>query len=369
MTVFYLNQRDVREVVGVLSEPRAGRGVGMTVDSARTLRTHPAGRAEDEALLRRFEPILRFTLRRAVLPDAGDGYLTMCDLLSGPTPTTARVVIPKGSLDAAPSRRRRDRAAGRGRCSCACPGAAQPDRARPVQRAAGAAALPAPGRLARVGILARMLDAGLVASLLVRGKVPGGTAAAAAVKYEAQRATDPRVSYHGRVVRRDGWVVLQYLFFYAMNDWRSTFEGANDHEADWEQAFVILEETARRRRAPRLVRGRRARREGRGPPPPLGRPEAPARRRARRRLPGGRLACDVHGAGRVHHAARRCPARTSCGPSWTTSGRSGATSSASRTRATSPRRSRACSASRSSTTPEATGTASGRGRRSSGRRS
>ena len=101
----------------------------------------------------------------------------------------------------------------------------------------------APGRLARVGLLARMLDAGLLASLLVRGKVPGGTAAAAAVKYEAQRAADPRIAYHGRVIRRDGWVVLQYLFFYAMNDWRSTFEGANDHEADWEQAFVILEDT------------------------------------------------------------------------------------------------------------------------------
>ena len=31
------------------------------------------------------------------------------------------------------------------------------------------------------------------------------------------------------------------MFFYAMNDWRSTFEGANDHEADWEQCFVVLE--------------------------------------------------------------------------------------------------------------------------------
>jgi hypothetical protein len=27
-----------------------------------------------------------------------------------------------------------------------------------------------------------------------------------------------------------------------MNDWRSTFDGANDHEADWEQCFVVLEE-------------------------------------------------------------------------------------------------------------------------------
>jgi hypothetical protein len=50
--------------------------------------------------------------------------------------------------------------------------------------------------------------------------------------------------YHGRVVRDGRWVVLHYLFFYAMNDWRSTFEGANDHEADWEQCFVVLEAVA-----------------------------------------------------------------------------------------------------------------------------
>ena len=47
--------------------------------------------------------------------------------------------------------------------------------------------------------------------------------------------------YHGRVVREGRWVVLHYMFFYAMNDWRSTFEGANDHEADLEQCFVVCE--------------------------------------------------------------------------------------------------------------------------------
>ena len=52
---------------------------------------------------------------------------------------------------------------------------------------------------------------------------------------------DPRIVYHGRVIREGGWVVLHYLFFYAMNDWRSTFDGANDHEADLEQCFVVLE--------------------------------------------------------------------------------------------------------------------------------
>ena len=171
----------------------------------------------------------------------------------------------------------------------------------------------APGRLARVGLLARMLDAGLVASLLVRGKVPGGTAAAAAIKYEAIRAADPRVSYHGRVIRQDGWVVLQYLFFYPMNDWRSTFDGANDHEADWEQAFVILEELPDGERRAGLVRRRRARRAGRGPATAVGRPEAPDGGRARRGVPGRRVARHLHGAGRVHHAARaarrRPPAR------------------------------------------------------------
>jgi hypothetical protein len=93
-----------------------------------------------------------------------------------------------------------------------------------------------------VGLLARLVDAGLVTSLLLRGRVPGGTAAAASVRYDAIRATDPRAVYHGRVVRDGRWVVLHYMFLYAMNDWRSTFEGANDHEADWEQCFVVCEQ-------------------------------------------------------------------------------------------------------------------------------
>ena len=100
----------------------------------------------------------------------------------------------------------------------------------------------APSRLARVGLFARLVDAGFTISLLLRGTVPGGTAAAAQVKYAAAVAEDPRIVYHGRVVRRNGWIVLQYLFFYFMNDYRSTFGGANDHESDWEQVFVFLDD-------------------------------------------------------------------------------------------------------------------------------
>jgi hypothetical protein len=43
-----------------------------------------------------------------------------------------------------------------------------------------------------------------------------------------------------RAVRDAGYLVLQYWFFYAMNDWRSTFSGVNDHEADWEQITLFL---------------------------------------------------------------------------------------------------------------------------------
>ena len=46
--------------------------------------------------------------------------------------------------------------------------------------------------------------------------------------------------YYGRVTRDRGFIALQYWFFYAMNDWRSTFAGVNDHEADWEQVTVFL---------------------------------------------------------------------------------------------------------------------------------
>ena len=56
-----------------------------------------------------------------------------------------------------------------------------------------------------------------------------------------RRAPAPaRYPYYGQVTRDRGFVALQYWFLYAMNDWRSTFGGVNDHEADWEQVTVFL---------------------------------------------------------------------------------------------------------------------------------
>ncbi len=201
----------------------------------------PAATA-DEALLRRFEPILRFTYGELFLPMPATTYLTACDLLSGSAASSARVEIPAGALDAERLVASGDAPPGQVRFLRFVQQPLNPIELARFNSRPDRPRFRAPGRLARVGIVARMLDAGLLASLLVRGKVPGGTAAAASVKYDALRRHDPRVTYHGRVIRQDGWVVLHYLFFYAMNDWRSTFEGANDHEADWEQAFVILEQ-------------------------------------------------------------------------------------------------------------------------------
>jgi hypothetical protein len=200
-----------------------------------------ATRPGDEALLRRFEPILRFTHGELFFPTPAERYLEACDLLTG-TSSDPRVLVPVGELTAERLAAEGSVADGRPRFLRFVQQPLSPLELARFNQRADRPAFRAPGRFARVGLPARILDAGVLASLLVRGKVPGGTAAAAARKYDAMRARDPRVPYHGRVVREAGWTVLQYLFFYAMNDWRSTFDGANDHEADWEQAFVILEE-------------------------------------------------------------------------------------------------------------------------------
>ncbi len=97
------------------------------------------------------------------------------------------------------------------------------------------------GRFTTTGMFGRVVDAGMRASLLARGKVPGGLAAAAETTYR-EHLDRGRYTYYGRVVREAGYIVLQYWFFYAMNDWRSTFSGVNDHEADWEMVTIYLAE-------------------------------------------------------------------------------------------------------------------------------
>ena len=94
-------------------------------------------------------------------------------------------------------------------------------------------------RFAAVGILSRLIDSLMRMTLILRGKVPGGYAAAAALRMRSLPSAGVH-PYYGHVSRDGGYIILQYWYFYAMNDWRSTFGGVNDHEADWEQVTVFL---------------------------------------------------------------------------------------------------------------------------------
>ena len=257
---------------------------------------------DDLELLRTFEPVLRYTDGELFFPLAVEPYLAACDLLVGSAEGHTRLLVPAGKLDTATL------------ASQTAP-AGETLFLRLVQHPLGGLALAqwqrrpgrptfrAPGRLARVGLAARLVDAGLVtASLLIRGRVPGGTAAAASDKYDAIREQDPRVVYHGRVVREARWVVLHYMFFYAMNDWRSTFEGANDHEADLEQCFVVLEAPRRRPIEPAWFCARPTTRRATicgGAGTTRGWRRSTATRSSTR----GRFARDLLRARRIHHAA------------------------------------------------------------------
>ncbi len=192
-------------------------------------------------LLRRYEPILHMTEGELFLPVDVADYVARCELYQrGPDQRAVRLV-PKGELDLD---------------TLAELGGAHP---RPgqylrlvdeplsrVQVALWRLRSDRPrfhnaSRLARVGVLTRIVDALNRASLLVRGKVASGTQAAAETEYREHMRTEHH-PYYGRVIHSAGYVVLQYWFFYAFNDWRSRVYGVNDHEADWEQVTVYLAE-------------------------------------------------------------------------------------------------------------------------------
>lgn len=200
----------------------------------------------DQQLLRRFEPILRFTRGEQFFPLDVAAYVQACSLWVQRPDEEPHQLVAAGQLDLD---------------ALAYP---YPDEFGTVHflkltdpldvsemaayhRHQQQAASPAQqrfyvgrGRLARVGYGARLIDALFSISLLARGRVPGDTAAAALLAYQKVRNTDEGYRYHGRVVRENGWIVLQYWFFYLFNNWRSSFFGANDHEADWEMICIYL---------------------------------------------------------------------------------------------------------------------------------
>ena len=101
---------------------------------------------------------------------------------------------------------------------------------------------PSRSRLARVGYLARIVDAVFSLSLLLRGRVPGDSMMAAVETFDRMLEKKRQFQYYGRVIQQNGWFILQYWYFYPFNNWRTGFYGANDHEADWEMVNIYCYE-------------------------------------------------------------------------------------------------------------------------------
>ncbi len=204
----------------------------------------------DLALLRRFEPIIRYTRGEQFFPMDVDLYVRASSLWVRRADGDRVCLVPEGSLTlealAAP------RSEGFGSilylrfieplniarlAAYSLENTRKRKDALDVFRAGR-------GRLARVGYVSRLVDALFTLTLLARGRVPGATAAAASLAYKRLLgdSQQDRYCYYARVERRSGWVVLQYWYFYPFNNWRSGFFGVNDHEGDWEMACVYLSE-------------------------------------------------------------------------------------------------------------------------------
>ena len=207
----------------------------------------------DLELLKQYEPIIRFTEGEMFFPCAVDSYLTHCSLWIRDNEGNNEQVLPVGELSVE----------NLGKFNTPPPNHTyylryvqeplSPTEMRQWIQDPDNNSFIAMGRLARVSLASRLIDSLFDLSLLIRGTVPGGTAVKAQQMYEALRQEDGRDVYYGRVIREGGYIILHYLFFYVMNNWRSGFYGVNDHEADWEQVFVYLSDEGDAPPEPRWV--------------------------------------------------------------------------------------------------------------------
>jgi hypothetical protein len=203
---------------------------------------------DEVTLLRRFEPILRFTRGESFFPLDVESYVRQSSLWVQRPNAEPMLLVPQGKLDLARLAYPYPDEFGTvhylkfteplGATAMAAHSLRQINQPPPLHEVFQAGR----GRLARVGYLSRFIDALFSISLLTRGRVPGDAAAAATLEYQRILAQAEQYIYHGRVVRQDQWLVLQYWFFYPFNNWRSGFFGANDHEADWEMVCLYLSE-------------------------------------------------------------------------------------------------------------------------------
>ncbi len=200
---------------------------------------------QQRALLRRYEPVIRFTRGEEFFPMDAEAYIRACSLWIKRAGEQPQELVPASLLTPETLAEPYEDAVGTVRylkftdpLSAAEMAVQALRQRREGEHAAEFRA--GKGRLARVGYMSRVVDALFRVALLARGRVPGDAAAAASMGYRTLMQHGHRHVYHGRVIEENGWVVLQYWFFYLYNNWRTRFSGANDHEADWEMVCIYL---------------------------------------------------------------------------------------------------------------------------------
>jgi len=199
----------------------------------------PAG-VDPVELLRRYEPVIRFTEGELFFPMAVDAYVEQAALwgrAAGKGERTRLVDHGELDLDVLCTHARTD--VGTTLELHYVPAALTPRELRQWRRDPNRPRFRSTSRFAAVGLLGRIIDSLFRLSLILRGSVPGGLTAALHRRYSSSAAAT-NFPYYAHVSSHGRYVVLQYWFFYPMNDWRSTFGGVNDHEADWEQVTVFL---------------------------------------------------------------------------------------------------------------------------------
>ncbi len=218
------------------------------MDPASDRPSAPAG-TSDLDLLRRFEPVVRFTQGEQFYPTDVEHYISDCSLWEHHPDGPDELLVKQGELTVEKLVEARPADFGTVRYlryvePLSLSEAAQvlADQAR-LRRRLHNTFHAGMGRLARGGFLPRLADGLFSLSFLLRGKVPAATAAAAELDYYETFREDPHYTYYGRVARQNGWTILQYWFFSSYDSWRTGFHGVNDHESDWEMITLYLYET------------------------------------------------------------------------------------------------------------------------------
>src|SRR5512143_1412700 len=183
----------------------------------------------DLELLRRYEPVIRYTKGEQFFPTDVERYVRSCSLWAHQPSGRDQLLVQQDFLNINELVKERPASFGTVHYLRFIEPLSLSDSADAIARQVRLRSIlnntfhPGVGRLARGGLLPRVADALFTISFLMRGRVPAAVAAAAERDYYHMREDQNKFVYYGRIVRESDWTVLQYWYFYCYNSWRSRF--------------------------------------------------------------------------------------------------------------------------------------------------